>query len=182
MFSWSRTGYSASSSLVVAETASGPKAARTKFNTLEARPPTVLFAGKTGSRTAAAAYTIKIEIRDFLRTLSSSIQFADGPFRALLHCGIQIRCLLKIAQPLRGVRIAPFRQEVDQRHLHQWRLLLLQRVQDPFVNLRLACVPAERIERRQPHVHASVETKRMQQRSHHLRIEVRFPLAPAHSL
>src|SRR4029077_12265080 len=182
MFSWSRTGYSESSSLVFAETASGPSAALTKLNTLKCRPLAELFAGKIGSSSAAAAYTIKSEIRDFLRTLSSSIQFADSPLRALLYRGIQIRRLLKISKPLRRVRIAPFRQEIDQRYLHQRRLLLLQRVQHAFVYLGLACVPAEGIERRQPHVHASVDAQRIQQRRPHLRIEVLFLLAPAPSL
>src|SRR5436309_7845995 len=82
------------------------------------------------------------------RMVSSSIQFAFGPFDALAHRGIQVRCLLQLLEPMRGVAVSPFEHEIDQGNLHERRLVLLQRVQNSLVYLGLTAVAAESIERR----------------------------------
>src|SRR5690348_16454575 len=184
MFSWSLTGQSRSeSSLEFAKTVPGSAAARNAIRMLvRACVPGALLAGRTGSSSAIAAYTIKTGKKVFLRTCSSSIQLAQRPVRALLYLGIQIRRLREIAQAHRGIRIAPFQKLVDQRHLHQRRLLLLKRVHHSLAHLWLRRVTAERIQRRQSHVHAPVVAQRMHQRGKHLRIELILPPAVAHSL
>src|SRR5580692_3741825 len=129
IFSWSRTGKSRSrSSRSFAEAVSGPNTAR---STLTApREPLLAYfpAGNTGKSSATAVYIPKIAKNRFRRTLASLVQSAQRPIGALPHRRIQIRCLHKISQPLRRIRITPFEHQVDQRHLHERRLLLLQRV------------------------------------------------------
>src|SRR5205809_1133629 len=80
------------------------------------------------------------------RMVSSSIQFAFGPLDALAHRGIQVRCLLQFLEPMRRIAVSPFEHEIDQGHLHERRLVLLQRVQNSLVHLTLSSVSAESIE------------------------------------
>src|SRR3984893_16752856 len=111
-----------------------------------------------------------------LLMLSSSIQPADCPVSSLLHRRIQIWHLPQLLESRSRLRVAPFHQLIDQCNLHQRSLLLLHRVHDRFLHLRLPCVPAQRVQRRQPYVHARVIPQRMHQRRKHLRIEL--PLTP----
>src|SRR5215472_14181066 len=102
--------------------------------------------------------------RRVILMVSSSIQFAFGPLSALPHSGIQVRGLLKGLEPLSGLGIPPFEQEIDQGHLHQGRLLLfLKRVQDSLTHLGLPPVTAKRNERCQTHVDARVVTQRVKE-------------------
>src|SRR6266849_401362 len=113
---------------------------------------------------------------------NSSIQLADRPVRPLAHRRIQVWRLPQFLKPRSRLRIAPFHQLIDQRNLHQRRLLLLQSVHYRFLHLRLPGVPAQRIQRRQPYVHALVVPQRMHQRRKHLRIELPLAPRPRHAL
>src|ERR1700738_1101821 len=114
------------------------------------------------SRVACAGHNSKAipdastERKYVLLMLSSSIQPADCPVSSLLHRRIQIWQLPQLLQPRSRLRIAPFHQLIDQRNLHQRRLLLLQSVDNGLLDLRLTDMPAQRIQRRQPHIHALV--------------------------
>src|ERR1700731_4260022 len=93
------------------------------------------------------------------RMVPSSIQFAFGPLGALAHGGVQGWCLLPLLEPMRGTAASPFEHKIDQGHLHERRLVLLQRVQNSLEHLGLPAVAAESIERRQAHVDTRVVTQ-----------------------
>src|SRR5215472_73457 len=76
------------------------------------------------------------------RMSSSSIQLASCPLHALPHRGIQIGRMLKRVEVLSSSGVSPLQQEIDQCHLHQGRLLPLQRVQNALVYLGLPSVAA----------------------------------------
>src|SRR6266849_3473594 len=122
-----------------------------------------------------------VKKREF-RMVSSSIQFAFGPLDALPHGGVQVRCLLQLLEPMRGIAVSPFEHEIDQSHLHERRLLLLQRVQNSVVHLRLPVVAAESIECRQAHVDTRVVTKGVKEGGKNLWIELLFAGAPSDAL
>src|SRR5271156_2356453 len=111
-----------------------------------------------------------------------SLQFADGPLGALADGGVEIWCLLEIAQALGGVGITPLGELIDERDLHERRLLLQECVADTFANLWLTGVAAEGVEGGQADVDAAVVAQRVQQGRLNLRIEMRFEAAPAHAL
>src|SRR5713226_10579655 len=91
-----------------------------------------------------------------LRMVSSSSQFAHRPLGALPHRGIQMWDLLKPLQALHHVWVTPLEQEIDQGHLHQRRLLLLEGVRNSFVNQGLPAAAAESVESCQAHIDAAV--------------------------
>src|ERR1700730_7061368 len=83
---------------------------------------------------------------------------------------------------MRGMAVSPFEHEIDQSHLHERRLLLLQRVQDSVLHLGLPAVAAESIERRQAHVETRVVTKGVKKSRKYLWIELLFARAPIDAL
>src|ERR1700687_1611452 len=95
-----------------------------------------VFAGASGKSRNAAAVRIRAR-RRVLRMFCSSIQLADGPVGALAHGGVEIGGLTKFFEMLRGLRIAPLDELVDERDLHERRLLLLQGVENAAAHLRL---------------------------------------------
>src|SRR5216684_6245898 len=112
-------------------------ASRSEPRTLRAECESgVVFAGASGKSSNAEALRINAR-RNVLRMVCSSIQLADGPVGALAHGGIKIWRLAKFLQMRRGFTVAPFHQLIDQRNLHQRRLLLLQRIDDGAADLRL---------------------------------------------
>src|SRR5882762_230591 len=121
---------------------------------------------------------ISTESKYVLLMLSSSVQLADRPIRTLPHRRIQIGSLPQLLQPRGRLGIPPLHQLIDQSNLHQWRLLLLQSVYHRFLHLRLPRMTAQRVQRRQPHIHARVMPQRVRQRRKHLRIETFFPPRP----
>src|SRR5215472_18363205 len=97
----------------------------------------------------------------------SSIQLADSPVGALAHGGIQIWGLAKSFKMRGGFAVMPLHQLVNQRYLHQRRLLVLQSIRHAGADLRLPSVTAERIERRQTNIHAWVVAQGVQERRKH---------------
>src|SRR5712692_552123 len=122
-----------------------------------------------------------VKKREF-RMVSSSIQFAFGPLDALPHGGVQVRCLLQLLEPMRGVAVSPFEHEIDQGHLHEWRLVLLQRVHNSLVHLGLPAVAAESIESRQAYIHARVVAQGVKEGRKYLWIELLVAGAPSDAL
>src|SRR5260370_879286 len=92
--------------------------------------------------------------------------------------GIEIAGLAKFFEMLRGLRIAPLDQLIDQRHLHERRLLLLQGVHHAAAHLRLRGVADEGVERGKAHVNAGVVAQGVLQRGENLRIETIFAAGP----
>jgi len=78
-----------------------------------------------------------------------------------------------------GIAVSPFEHEIDQSHLHERRLLLLQRVQDSVLHLGLPAVAAESIERRQAHVDTRVVAQGVKKSRKYLWIELLFAGAPS---
>jgi hypothetical protein len=116
------------------------------------------------------------------RMVPFSIQFAFGPLDALAHGGIQVRPLLKLLEPMRGIAVSPFEHEIDQGHLYERRLVLLQRVQNSLMHLGLPAVAAESIECRQAHIDTRVITQSVKESRKHLWIELLFAGAPSDAL
>src|SRR5229473_6175645 len=137
----------------------------------------VVLAGASGKSNNAAALRIRAR-RNVLRMAGSSIQLADGPVGALAHGGIEIGGLAKFFEMLRRMRIAPFHQLIDQRHLHERRLLLLQGVHHAAAHLRLRGVADEGVERGKAHVNAGVVAQGVLQRGENLRVETIFAAGP----
>src|SRR5882762_3681899 len=140
----------------------------------------VVFAGASGKSSNEAA---KIRAKkNVLRMVCSSIQLADGPVGALAHGGIKIWRLAKFLQVRRGFAVAPFHQLIDQRHLYQRRLLLLQRINDGAADLRLRVgATPEGVERGEAHVHAGVIAQSVNQRGENLRVEMLFATRPGNA-
>ncbi len=83
---------------------------------------------------------------------------------------------------MRGIAVSPFEHKIDQGHLHERRLVLLQSVHNSLVHLGLPAVATESIESRQAHIHARVVAQRVKKSRKYLWIELLFAGAPSDAL